>query len=503
MKEIKLKVNIDKIIDELEPFWRKVVGCGHAYLLTRKDLLDHIEEAHEVLGFEFIRFHGILSDDVGLVQFADTEENEIDPDCLNFNNVDTIFDNLLDIGIKPFVELSFMPKYLASGRDEVFHYPSITNPPANYELWESLIYRLVLHWKDRYGLDEVRQWYFEVWNEPNLKSFWRGTMQDYFKLYLHAANAIKSVDQKLRVGGPASADGKWIVEFLEFCRSADAPVDFISTHAYPTDEPLHGSENRIIGDNYIKNLLQDVNNMVKKSPYNDREIHITEWNSSTSPLSLIHDGSNNAAFICNTVLSVNHLVKSFSYWTVSDIFEEIGFPDRAFHGGFGLFNIHGIRKPSFHAFYLLNKLGSKLCETLPDGHHEGIGFQGAVSEDSIQLLSWYYVKPKQTGANPVQLNISINKSGMFENKSLDFEIWEVNVDHSNSYEAWRSIGAPRNPTPDQIEDLKQMGELEKCRHDNIAYQSESEIGIKTILTPASILFVKFFPEEDFKKRSSI
>ena len=144
-------------------------------------------------------------------------------------------DFLISIGMRPFVELSFMPEMLASGSTRVFSYQANVTPPKNYRQWEELIHKLASHWVERYGVDEVREWFFEVWNEPNLKAFWTGTQKDYFKLYRITAKALKRVDPLLKVGGPATAKNAWVPEFLEFCENRKVPVDFVSTHHYPTD----------------------------------------------------------------------------------------------------------------------------------------------------------------------------------------------------------------------------------------------------------------------------
>jgi xylan 1,4-beta-xylosidase len=176
-----------------------------------------------------VRFHGILSDPMG------TLTCQKDRLLYSFFNADSIIDYLLSIGMRPFVELSFMPTTLASGAQTVFRYQGNVTPPRDYRAWAALIQKLVHHWVDRYGVAEVREWYFEVWNEPNLHAFWTGTQADYFELYRHTAEAIKGIDPGLRVGGPASAKNAWITEFLDFCDGHGIAADFVSTHHYPTD----------------------------------------------------------------------------------------------------------------------------------------------------------------------------------------------------------------------------------------------------------------------------
>jgi xylan 1,4-beta-xylosidase len=210
-------------------FWEHTVGSGHAPLALRADWQAQMLRCHNELGFEHVRFHALLSDEMGTLV---CEENKL---LYSFFNADQIIDFLLSIGMRPFVELSFMPEALASGSTTVFSYHANVTPPKDYDQWATLIQKLLAHWVERYGAAEVRHWFFEVWNEPNLPAFWTGGQDDYFRLYSCTAAAIKSVDDALKVGGPATADNKWTPDFLDYCRKNAAPVDFISTHHYPTD----------------------------------------------------------------------------------------------------------------------------------------------------------------------------------------------------------------------------------------------------------------------------
>src|SRR5271170_2543755 len=205
----------------LPHFWEHTVGSGHATLALRADWQAQMRRAHDELGFRYVRFHGLLSDDVGtLIAEGDTL-------FYSFFNADQIFDFLLSIGMRPFVELSFMPSALASGDQTVFHYRANVSPPRDYAEWSVLIRTLAQHWVDRYGLGEERQWFFEVWNEPNLMAFGSGKQSEYFELYRYTVRAIKDVDGELKVGGPATAANAWVDDFIAFCKTSGLPADFI------------------------------------------------------------------------------------------------------------------------------------------------------------------------------------------------------------------------------------------------------------------------------------
>ena len=192
-------------------FWEHTVGSGHAPLGLRADWQVQLHRCHDELGMRHVRFHGALSSPMGTLI---CEEEKL---LYSFFNLDRIMDFLLSIGMKPFLELSFMPETLASGDTRVFRYQSNVTPPKDYAEWAALIKKLVGHFAERYGRGEVSQWFFEVWNEPNLKSFWTGSQKDYFELYANTVEAIKSVDGSFQVGGPATAQNEWIEPFLNFC----------------------------------------------------------------------------------------------------------------------------------------------------------------------------------------------------------------------------------------------------------------------------------------------
>ncbi len=279
--------------------------------------------------------------------------------------------------------------------DTTFWWQANGSVPNDYDKWAELVRHLVEHCIQRYGIEEVRQWYFEVWNEPNLfQPFFRnGSQQKYFELYKKTVTTIKAIDPRLRVGGPATSNfhidpvgldaarksGKpfdpailpwkpvWVVDFLNYCKANDLPVDFVSTHPYPQDfaidapgMPRGGTFRRDVDS--TRDDLRTLRKIVDASPYPKAEIHLTEWSSSPSPLDHSHDSLAAAAFIVKTNLESVGLVDSLSYWTFSDVFEENRRTDSIFHGGFGLINYQEIVKPAFHAYRFLNELGDQVLE---------------------------------------------------------------------------------------------------------------------------------------------
>lgn len=402
---------------------------------------------HADLGVGYVRFHGILSDDVPTFLVEGGKE------VFSFFNADQIFDFLLEIGMRPFVELSFMPLALASGNTTVFSYKGNVTPPNNWRKWSTLIHRLVAHWADRYGVAEVRKWYFEVWNEPNLKAFWTGKQADYFKLYKVTAEAIKKVDGALRVGGPASADDEWIGDFLEYCERRRVPVDFVSTHHYPTDalgQPGDDTDQQL-ADAHREILRERTEESCRAA--GDKPVYYTEWSSSSNPFFHRHDEPYAAAFVMKNMLDVADLVHGYSFWTFSDIFSENYFSSVPFHGGFGLQTIHGIAKPAYRALQMLKDVGTERLQV--DGAHGTVNaWVLRDGPDRVTVLLTNHAFPKH---HIRAETVTVSLDGKRKPQKLDIE--RVDDGHCNAKQAWKGMGSPEYPDRRQLALLTHASEL--------------------------------------------
>jgi xylan 1,4-beta-xylosidase len=460
----------------LEHFWEHTVGSGHATLALRADWQSQMKRAHEELGIRHVRFHGILDDDMS------TLVGEGDVLFYSFFNTDQIFDFLLSIGMRPFVELSFMPSVLSSGDQTAFHYRANVTPPKDYAQWAVLIRKLVSHWVDRYGLEEVRQWFFEVWNEPNLTAFGSGKQSDYFELYRYTVQAIKDIDKMLKVGGPATAANAWIDDFLNFCKANDLPADFISTHHYPTDafgKPGDDTEAQLAAS--TRSILREQTRAVRKKA-GDLPVYYTEWCTSSNPRDFMHDDPYAAAFIVKTILEASGLVQGYSYWTFSDIFEENYFPSIPFQGGFGLLNIHGIAKPAYRAFQLLHELGTQMLPV--EGHHETVDAWFVRGDQRSSLVLTNFGLPR----HPIQ-----TEQVSFELKSAKSatiaSIQRIDLEHANAKRHWEQLGKPEYlsiATADQLKDLSQL------RSEPLPIEDKAgTLNIEVSMPPQSVAAIHF------------
>ncbi len=450
---VECKVDLARTASPFTHYEEMCVGSGHAALALRADWQAQLWKCHEELGCRYVRFHGLLSDDMSVV-LGRPERPEY-----HFRNVDLVFDFLQRIGMRPFVELSFMPTLLASGPQTAFHYKANVTPPLYFAQWEDLIRSLVQHLADRYGREEVAQWFFEVWNQPNLPFCWAGTQEQYFELYRRSAAAVKSVDAAFRVGGPASARDGWVTDLIAFCRESDAALDFISTHHYPTDFEAAPEQARL---NQLEDFLAlDMEDRMAASPAGiltkwaaetrgraaGLPLYYTEWSSSGSCADHYHDEPYAAAFILKTLADNDGLVDGYAYRTFSDVFEEAGQRSAPFHGGFGLLTSHGIPKPAYHAFRFLHELGDVRLPVV--GTTENVGALTVTRGPILHVLFWNYAPPRSDFPT-AEVHLSVaNADG-----PLAGTIERVDQDHANPRAAWKQMGSPQYPTADQIGQLR-------------------------------------------------
>ena len=430
-------------------FWEQMFGSGRAALSLRASYRSDMRAVKGATGFGYVRFHGIFDKDVGVY----TVDAQGRPDY-NFTYVDQIYDGLLQQGVRPFVELSFMPPDMAARQQTMgFWYDPIVAPPKNWALWSDLIRRFAQHLVARYGIDEVSQWYFEVWNEPN-GTFWGGDPHEatYFQLYDLTARALKSVSPRLRVGGPATAQAAWVPAFIRYCATHHVPADFVSTHVYGDDtaENVFGTHEKITRRDMVLRAVRKVHREVKASPMPALPIIFSEFNATYTGTEVdVTDSPYIGPWLANTIRACDGLVNSLSYWTFSDVFEEGGVAKSPFHGGFGLIAAGGIPKASFNDFKLLHQLGEQRLAASSDS---ALVTRRAVG--TLAIAVWNYAPPGPGGATRAYQLSFRNVPG-----SHRAYIWVVDRDHGSALAAWKAMGEPRFPTFEQHRALLRAAEL--------------------------------------------
>lgn len=436
-------------------FWEKMFGSGRAILSLRESYWRDLREVKQATDFEFVRFHAIFHDEVG-VYGEDPEGHPI----YNFSYVDQIYDGLLANGVKPFVELSFMPRQLAAKEAlHPFWYKPNVSPPKSWDKWDQLITAFTRHLVERYGADEVAKWYFEVWNEPNI-DFWAGEpKQDtYWQLYDHTASAIKKVNTRLRVGGPATAQAAWVDAFIEHCARKNIPLDFVSTHVYGNDrsQDVFGTNEDIPRNKMVCRAVSKVHDQIKASAMPSLPLIWSEFNASYKNEPLVTDSIYMAPWLADTIRQCDGLVDLMSYWTFSDVFEEQGVVTTPFYGGFGLIASGGVPKPSYEAFLLLHKLGDQRILLNSDS-----ALLTRKSNGGLALALWNYAPPDQPGS---QKTVVVR----FKNATAwQAAVWRLDGEHGDVHRAYEKMGNPRYPTQAQLQQLRSASQLSPPETKNV------------------------------------
>jgi len=457
-------------------FWEQMFGSGRAILTLRESYREDLRAVKQVTDFRYVRFHAILHDEVGVYN-----EDEHGNPVYNFSYVDQIYDGLLKNGVRPLVEISFMPKKLAFNPDALhpFWYKQNVSPPKSMERWDGLMTHFAQHLVDRYGIDEVSQWYFEVWNEPNI-DFWNGIprQRSYFELYDHTARDLKNVSPRLRVGGPATAAAAWVDDFLKHAAANHVPVDFVSTHGYADDtvEDLFGTDEKIAMDDRVCRAVEKVRKQIQASAMPHLPLFWTEWNVPGQMES--RDTTYVGPAVANTVRECDGMVDEMSFWTFSDVFEEGGPIPKPFEGQFGLRAKGGIDKPSFYGFGLLHELGDQRIAS--DSKNVLVT---KTASGGLAVAAWNLVDPDAQGAAKT---MELVFRGVPADAKVTLE--RVDHDHGNVLPRYQAMGKPLDPTPAQVVQLNRETALGEPEHARL-----QEGRLKLELSPNALVLVKVEP----------
>jgi xylan 1,4-beta-xylosidase len=453
-----ISIDVARAQRPVDRFFDLSIGADYPGTLIRADSQAQLKTAVDELGFRYIRFHDIFHDVLGTVRIVDGRT------VYDWSKIDQLYDDLLSKGIRPFVELGFTPQAMATSGQTIFYWKGNTSHPK-LAAWRDLIDAFVRHVRERYGVAEVRQWYFEVWNEPNLDGFWeRADQQAYFELYEATARTIKAIDPTLQVGGPSTAGAAWVPEFLEYARRTGTPVDFVTTHTYGVDHgfldekgvadtKLSPSQDAIVGD------VRRVREQIAASAFPSLPLYFTEWSTSYTPRDAVHDSYISAPYILSKLKATQGLVQGMSYWTYSDLFEEPGPPPTPFHGGFGLINREGIRKPAFFAYKYLNTVRGK---EIPSADSESLL---ATDGANVSALVWEWDQPVQNVSNrPFYTKLvpaSPAPAARLVFKHLTPGRYRVQVKRTgfranDAYSAYLEMGAPASLSAVQVGKLQEL-----------------------------------------------
>lgn len=436
------------------------VGSDYPGTLIRDDSLAQLKIARDELGFRYIRFHAIFHDVLGTYKVVDGKP------VYDWTKIDYLYDKLLGMGIKPFVELGFTPDAMKTSDQTIFYWKGNSSHPKHAQ-WGPLVDAFVRHLQQRYGKEEVRSWFFEVWNEPNLDGFWeKADQKAYFDLYDLTARTIKAIDPQLRVGGPATAGAAWVPEFLAHTQASGAAVDFIATHTYGVDGGFldeSGKEDTKLSPNpdAIVADVRKVRKEIEASYLPKLPLYFTEWSTSYNPRDVVHDSYISAAYILSKLKATEGIVQGMSYWTYTDLFEEPGPPTAPFEGGFGLMNPQGIRKPAWFAYKYLNQLGDQEIRTA-----DRQAWAARDKDGNVQLLAWDFQTPDQSkttnrnfytvvqptrAAAPLKIDLKGLKPG-----SYTMQVYRTGFKANDAPTAYIEMGRPKALDAPQLAKLQEL-----------------------------------------------
>lgn len=437
---VQVEVAADTVTGPLHRPWRPMIGSEHLSLLLSEDrvggrpigaeLREALHRLHTDVGVQAVRAHAILGDDLGV--YREVAGRPVH----DFTGIDRVYDTLREIGLRPVVELSYMPRDLARDPAQtVFGYRAIISPPKDWDRWVALVTDLTVHLVERYGRDEVReQWSFEVWNEANLDVFWSGTREEYLRLYDVTAAAVRRVDDRLVVGGPGSAAAQWVDVLLEHAEGSGAAVDFVSTHTYGSP-PL------------------DLRPLLARHGRPDARIWWTEWGPGSQHFHHVGDTVFAATFLVTGMVSAMGRIDALSHWVASDHFEELGRPQALGHGGFGLLTVGNLRKPRYWALHLLERLGDERLAARVEGADAGLVDAVAARDGAtVGVLLWNSSldQSRIPGDPLLGRRVTVTVSGLPAGE-VTVRHWRVDEEHSNVFATWRALGGAERDWPAEEE----------------------------------------------------
>lgn len=441
----KIYADVTQVKGKLDRFFAKCIGAGRAGEVMRYVPMEQLKMIQRECPFEYIRFHGIFHEEMNIVRRgADGKLS------FSFQYVDMLFDSLLGIGIRPVCELGLMPFELANGEKSVFWWKMNICMPKDIGEWEALIEAFVRHVTNRYGEDEIKKWYFEIWNEPNHKNFFAEyqNINAYFELYDSAARAVKSICSDYRVGGPATAGMVWIKEFIEHCRENAVSLDFVTSHSYGVKGDFDEDGTAITVMKKVDKVSDEMRHYGAICREAGLPLIVTEWSSSYSHTDPIHDHYISAPYILRAIKRSEGFADMLSYWTYTDIFEENGPAEKPFSGCFGLINMQSIPKPAFHAYAFLALLGD--TELLCDDENAYV----CKNESGVQVLFWNLNIPKDGTNNKKYFDSDISNNnigdsiisigGLVADREYTVRVKSVGREKGDAYTAYREAGRPVN-----------------------------------------------------------
>jgi xylan 1,4-beta-xylosidase len=482
----------------------------------------------------YVRVHNLLTSGDGSSSLkwgstnAYTEDAAGNP-VYDWKIVDRIFDTFHEKGITPLVEVGFMPEALSTHPQPYRHnfphgdiFTGWAYPPKSYEKWEELVFQFTKHLQDRYGSGKIRNWLWEVWNEPDIP-YWKGTQEEFFKLYDYAAQGILRAIPGAKIGGPDSTGAAgdkataFLKAFLEHCARGTnsatgrpgAPLAFIAFH--PKGAPQWKGDHVQMG---LERQLQSVKRgfeVVASFPeWRNTSIILGEWDpegcaacsAKNKPENAYRNTNLYAVYTAEALKDTITLSKSIGVNLQGVVTWSFEFEDQPYFEGFRELATNGIDKPVLNAFRMFGMMSGKRVKLMSDaaareedvlhlksGTIEGVDGIATRGDRNLDLLLWNYREDdSQRQARKSTITITGLPKSLHQAKLTTYVVDE---NHSNSYAAWKKMGSPQSPTQEQYKQLETDGKLEQGNGPNLVKAENGICKFPLQFTPQSLMLLRF------------
>lgn len=445
--------------------WCRIANIDQFRWLSRADVQQHLAVARDEIGITHVRAVAMYSPEMNVwaPRLTEWRTPQSEP-ASNWQYVDLNIEALLSLGLKPVYTTCFTPLGMALGDKTCWPDGNPIGMPKDLDQWADFVSDGIRHHISRFGRDEVCSWLFECWNEPNLDGFFDGTREDFFQLWSATWRAVKAIDPEMRFGGPSTARGEWIEEFLDHCEADGTPPDYLITHIYNNDSeskplsPFDGPASQRVKDSpdFASGVIRGVRRLLEKREWTG-PVHWNEWGRSWFPHDPLKETALEPAFIVKTMGEVSQEADEFAFWSLSDIYDQCGRQSSEFDGNYGLLSLHGLRKPSWYAHQLLNRLGNSRVPAT--GDRAGVGLLATWKNGEPAVIIWAY--PSEIDAATEQVAVRLNWP--FENATLT----RLGLAENSIIEDWREMGSPAYPTSEQIRLLRENNSIKPTAHSEI------------------------------------
>jgi len=458
----------DKKGTPIKHSWAGLGNVDQMRWILRRDMQEQLVMCHKEIGLKHVRAVGIFDDEMWVLDknpanYLDAKKRP--EKRVNWRVPYYIFDSLVAMGISPVVTTCFTPSEMKTNAETVFDTKANISPPRDWKEWENFVKDFVRGLVDRYGIQVVKTWYFEVWNEPNLGGFWTGGLEGYMKMYEVVYGAVKSVDASLRVGGPSTAHTVWLQELLDYGAKKHCMPDYIIGHIYnndsavgdplsPFDGPKGDMENK--SPNFVSGITRGARKLLDEASFKG-EFHMNEWGLSWHPFAPIRETANEAAFIVKTMSEVSQLADYFAYWCISDIYNQIGYGRETFHGNYGMISMDGLRKPNYFAHQLLCMLGDE--KVLHAGTNLSDSRNAFITRDKegIKAIVYAFDTQYQPGDAPGTCQVEFDLPAGIDLDKVRF--YKIDTKNNNIVTSWNEMGSPAYLKKDELLHLQGINQL--------------------------------------------